>query len=98
MAAHSLPFSDRLGQSLSASGAPGLNSAAFAKYQDRQDYAFAPFRSRFSFPSMATVAGREAVGAEDESDSVYLAGNSLGLMPKTTPGLVQQELQVWSKR
>ncbi len=96
MAAHSLPFGERLKQELSASGAPGVNSAAFAKYQDSQD-PFARFRSRFSFPTKATVAGQAASGGDGEG-SVYLAGNSLGLMPKTTPELVKQELEVWSQR
>ena len=97
MASHSLPFAERLKRDLSASGAPAVNSAAFAKYQDSQDEAFAPFKHRFSFPSKSTVAGQESAG-EDGKGSVYLAGNSLGLMPKTTPELVRQELEVWSQR
>ena len=96
-AAHSLPFADRLKQDLSASGAPAVNSPAFASHQDAAD-PFSRFRARFSFPTKATVAGRAPGGAGDDEPSTYLAGNSLGLMPKTTPELVRQELEVWSQR
>ncbi len=33
-----------------------------------------------------------------QGPSVYLCGNSLGLMPKRARTLMQQELDVWSKR
>ena len=44
------------------------------------------FRKRFSMPLDA--AGREAI---------YFTGNSLGLMPKTARGYVEQELDDWEK-
>ncbi|MEX2218155.1 MAG: kynureninase [Phycisphaerales bacterium] len=47
------------------------------------------FRERFHIPAAGAVGGR---GGEP---CIYLAGNSLGLMPKATPGAVQQELDDW---
>lgn len=35
---------------------------------------------------------------EDKRESVYLAGNSLGLMPKRTSEMLTEELNVWSSR
>lgn len=92
----------RLAKSLSASGASSLSSPSFASFQDSLD-PLAKFRAYFNFPSKATVAG-EAVSPSASvnvapgrgEESVYLAGNSLGLMPKLTPALIQQELSVWS--
>jgi len=44
------------------------------------------FRDEFLYPK-----------AEDGKPRIYLAGNSLGLMPKTTRGLVEQELSDWAE-
>lgn len=35
---------------------------------------------------------------EAEKEAVYLCGNSLGLLPKITKQLVNEELDVWSRR
>jgi kynureninase len=55
-------------------------------------YATAGEKDQFSTPSSrkALLAGT----GDGEQESVYLAGNSLGLMPKRTPELLSQELQV----
>ncbi len=45
-----------------------------------------PFRARFAMPKPAD--GREVL---------YFTGNSLGLMPKTAPAYVQQEMDDWEK-
>ncbi len=44
------------------------------------------FRERFYFPA-----------AKDGVEPIYFTGNSLGLMPKTARGYVEQELKDWEK-
>ncbi|GAA5860903.1 hypothetical protein JCM3774_003181 [Rhodotorula dairenensis] len=100
------PVETRLARSLSASGAASLADSKFASYLDQNDK-LATLRDQFSLPKKRTVWTAEyreqreaesATTASDvaEQDSVYLAGNSLGLMPKRTPELLSQELKVWS--
>ena len=60
------------------------NDLSFAKDMDAAD-PLATFRSEFHFP---ISEGRK---------STYLCGNSLGLMPKRTVSLLQEELQDWAK-
>ncbi|GAA5999631.1 kynureninase [Rhodotorula paludigena] len=99
------PLKTRLARLLAASGAASLADPKLAAYLDAQD-GLQAFRAQFSFPKRRTVwpdkyredkerAG-EADREEDAVECVYLAGNSLGLMPKSTPELLQEELSVWS--
>ncbi|GAA5994462.1 hypothetical protein JCM5350_007044 [Sporobolomyces pararoseus] len=101
------PFRERLSQLLTASGAELPSSPTFASFLDQQDE-LSRFKEQFSFPTRRTVwtdelrmereqAG-EVEGQDGTKSAVYLAGNSLGLMPKTTPELIQQELNVWASR
>jgi kynureninase len=39
-----------------------------------------------------------AVEKKDEEHCVYLCGHSLGLQPKNTKKLIEEELQVWADR
>ena len=57
----------------------------FARQQDRED-SLRSFRDRFHLP----------VGA-DGAPLIYFVGNSLGLMPKATRQIVDQELDDWAK-
>lgn len=101
------PVETRLARSLSASGAASLADPKFATYLDQNDK-LADLRAQFSIPTRRTVSSTPSDGAETaeaatgtgdgEQESVYLAGNSLGLMPKRTPELLSQELHVWSTR
>ncbi|HEY3664049.1 MAG TPA: kynureninase [Chthoniobacterales bacterium] len=64
------------------------NSSADAEYalqQDREDPLRA-FRDRFHIPSGA-----------DKQPLIYFVGNSLGLMPKSTRQIVDQELDDWAR-
>lgn len=54
------------------------------------------FRARFHVPEASAVA-RAAGGSEVDGEAVYLCGNSLGLMPRTTTDLVNQELEDWAR-
>ncbi len=56
----------------------------FARQLDAED-ALGEFRDRFHIPTHG-----------DRQPVIYFVGNSLGLMPKTTRGLVEQELDDWA--
>jgi len=58
---------------------------AFARHLDSIDE-LAPQRERFHIPP-----------ARDGRDSIYLCGNSLGLMPRAARSLVDQELEDWAR-
>lgn len=62
-----------------------LNGAEFAQYLDQTD-PLAGYRDRFYIPR-----------GSDGSEMIYFTGNSLGLMPKTARGFVDQELDDWQK-
>lgn len=56
---------------------------SFAQEMDLQD-SLSSFRNKFHIPK-----------TPDGSDSIYLCGNSLGLMPKATREYINQELEDW---
>lgn len=96
-------FGVRLARMLTASGAPSVNTGDFADYADIADR-LAFLRLRYFLPSKfvvwpheyrkkMTTAG-QMIKDEDE-DSVYMAGNSLGCMPRRTPEALNAELSVW---
>lgn len=58
---------------------------------DRQD-SLAWARDEYEIPL------RKDSGCEGEGDVIYLCGNSLGLLPKKARKLMQEELDVWSRR
>jgi kynureninase len=58
---------------------------SYAEQQDRAD-PLAPLRGEFHLPSRA-----------DGSTAVYLCGHSLGLQPKRTATVVQEELEAWAR-
>src|SRR6187455_3370092 len=57
----------------------------FALHEDRED-SLGGVRERFHIPEDA-----------DGAPLIYFVGNSLGLMPKTTGKVVQQELDDWAR-
>lgn len=58
-------------------------SLQYAQDQDQADE-LRSFRDSFHIPKI-----------NRDNDSIYLCGNSLGLMPKATPSYVNQELEDW---
>ncbi|GAA5972065.1 hypothetical protein JCM11641_002481 [Rhodosporidiobolus odoratus] len=102
---HAAPLPTRLSRLLAASNATSLASPDFAAYLDSQD-PLAPLRTAFSFPKRRTLwpdeyrASKESIGeadsAKDATECVYLAGNSLGLMPIQTSQMLSEELAIWS--
>jgi kynureninase len=63
-----------------------MNSLVETAQRLDQEDSLAKFRAQFSLPRTA-----------DGSQSLYLAGHSLGLMPLAAPALVQQELEDWAR-
>jgi kynureninase len=63
---------------------------AYAIECDRAD-PLRHYRDEFCIPR------RKDVGAAGDSEAVYLAGNSLGLMPRAARGAVEQELDDWAR-
>ncbi|KAJ3130362.1 hypothetical protein HK098_002591 [Nowakowskiella sp. JEL0407] len=53
-------------------------------------------REDFLIPKLSDVSKSSAGG--DNTDCVYLCGNSLGLQPKLTSTLLNEELNVWASR
>jgi kynureninase len=58
-----------------------------AKELDKED-PLAWFREKFYVP----------LGSDGHSEKIYLCGNSLGLMPKATEKLINEELTVWKRK
>src|SRR3954469_5797009 len=67
------------------SSMPFSADEAFAVQLDATD-PLRRFRDEFFFPK-----------TEEGEARIYLAGNSLGLMPKAARGLVEQELSDWAE-
>ncbi len=58
---------------------------SFAEQMDAAD-PLRPFRGQFCIPK-----------TQDGSEVIYLAGNSLGLLPKTVAPIVERELEDWAR-
>ncbi|CAO3664662.1 unnamed protein product [Umbelopsis ramanniana] len=82
-------------QDLAASLNMDMDSLAFCKTMDERD-SLRRFRDEFSIP-LKNVAGADFQGDGDEQ-SIYMCGNSLGLMPLRSRNLVMQEFDVWGKK
>lgn len=65
----------------------------FVERAKQLDEKYPSFKDKFVIPTAKTLG----VGNTDEQ-SVYLCGNSLGLMPKATETAVQAELDAWKER
>lgn len=74
-----------------------LHSEAFARLLDSQD-ALAPLRHQFLVPKIKNLPDVDPTAAASDEDCVYLCGNSLGLQPKETSKLVNEELDKWARR
>jgi kynureninase len=72
---------------------------AYAEQLDRDD-PLASYRSRFAFPTRASLSsGRPADAPAGEDDEIiYFCGNSLGLMPHDVRTVVNEELDQWAAR
>ncbi|KAK4706120.1 kynureninase, partial [Phenoliferia sp. Uapishka_3] len=97
----------RFARCLTGSGSTSLNDIHFAEYMDAHDK-LAHLRYSYHLPQRNIVwpesyrkklekSGREPESG-DEEECVYLAGNSLGCMPKGLPERLMRELEVWGQR
>lgn len=63
-----------------------------ARDRDAQD-PLREYRQKFHIPLVKNVVR----GSQSDAECTYLCGNSLGLQPRGTRDLVNQELQVWQE-
>lgn len=61
------------------------------------DECFPTYKEEFEIPTFKSL-GIQNDEYEDSTDSIYLCGNSLGLMPKITRTAINDELNAWSER
>lgn len=85
-----------------------INSLKFAQLQDSKDR-LKTLRTIYSYPKRSDIwlegqidwineeGNNRDLHSPSEDECVYLAGNSLGLMPISTAGLITEELKVWGK-
>lgn len=71
------------------------NSFEVCEELDKQDE-LSLYRERFFIPKKSL--GNSSSTASATEDCIYLCGNSLGLQPKHTQELVQEELDAWATR
>lgn len=64
-----------------------LDSAEFAQQMDKED-PLAKFRSRFHIP-------KGEPHAPTDEEATYMCGNSLGVLPKSTRAIIEEELKKW---
>lgn len=77
-----------------------LSTVEFSRLLDERDE-LAELRNAFTIPKNRIVVPTGYAGLDDvelEQDCAYFAGNSLGLMPKSTIEYVRQELEVWGAK
>uniref|UniRef100_A0AC34QUX2 Uncharacterized protein n=1 Tax=Panagrolaimus sp. JU765 TaxID=591449 RepID=A0AC34QUX2_9BILA len=54
-------------------------------------------RNEFFIPKKGTLPEADPSLIDPEEDSIYLCGNSLGLMPKITKTITDEQFDKWSK-
>ncbi|KAJ2616565.1 Kynureninase (L-kynurenine hydrolase) [Coemansia sp. RSA 1365] len=73
----------------------GLEDLRFAQMMDCAD-PLGRLRSEFAIPTVNQVTGRDA--ADGNEPCVYLCGNSLGLMPKQSRCILNEEMDEWATK
>ncbi|KAJ2079663.1 Kynureninase (L-kynurenine hydrolase) [Coemansia sp. RSA 988] len=73
----------------------GLEDQRFAQAMDHAD-PLARLRSEFVIPTVNQVTGGD--GVEGNGPCVYLCGNSLGLMPKQSRRILNEEMDEWAAK
>ncbi|CAO3607697.1 unnamed protein product [Mucor hiemalis] len=77
-----------------------LSSIELSESLDEQD-SFRKYRDEFVIPQRRSVSGENPISEKDsdlDESCTYLCGNSLGLMPKRSRDLINEELDAWSRR
>uniref|UniRef100_A0A914DM43 Kynureninase n=2 Tax=Acrobeloides nanus TaxID=290746 RepID=A0A914DM43_9BILA len=73
-----------------------LLSQELAEYLNDQDK-LKHLRNEFFYPKMATLPHVDKSLVNLEEDSVYLCGNSLGLLPKATTRIMDEQFKKWAE-
>ncbi|CAI4226774.1 unnamed protein product [Auanema sp. JU1783] len=71
-------------------------SLEFAQYLTETD-PLKHLREQFHYPKCKTLPDSNPDFCDLESESVYLCGHSLGLLPKPTERIMQEQLKKWSE-
>ncbi|CAB3400365.1 unnamed protein product [Caenorhabditis bovis] len=77
-------------------GIEDLTDLQLAKFMSDAD-GLKHVREQFHYPKSGTLPDVDPSLIDPESDSIYLCGNSLGLMPKITSELMQKEFNKWAE-
>ncbi|CAL1704841.1 unnamed protein product [Somion occarium] len=72
--------------------------AASEPGSQQQDDALSGFRDQFILPTYRSMKASKVPENDQDSPCTYLCGNSLGLLPKRSKQLVEEELAVWGTR
>ncbi|KAF1748053.1 hypothetical protein GCK72_024520 [Caenorhabditis remanei] len=78
------------------SGIKDLTDPALAEFLTDSD-ALKGIRDLFHYPKAGTLPDVDTTLVDPEADSIYLCGNSLGLMPKVTAEVMKEHLDKWAK-
>uniref|UniRef100_A0A8R1E5A9 Kynureninase n=1 Tax=Caenorhabditis japonica TaxID=281687 RepID=A0A8R1E5A9_CAEJA len=78
------------------SGIKDLTDPALAEFLSESD-SLKGIRDLFHYPKAGTLPHVDPSLVDPESDSIYLCGNSLGLMPKATEEVLKEHLDKWAK-
>uniref|UniRef100_A0AC35TY02 Kynureninase n=1 Tax=Rhabditophanes sp. KR3021 TaxID=114890 RepID=A0AC35TY02_9BILA len=82
---------------LTAFGPTGdINTVEFARHLDSIPE-LKSLRDEFHVPLMKTLPNAEHLLVEGEEESIYMCGNSLGLMPKATKPIMDQQFKKWAE-
>ncbi|KAK6766801.1 hypothetical protein RB195_026215 [Necator americanus] len=77
-------------------GFSDLTELGFAEFLSESD-GLKHVRDQFYYPKCGTLPDVDPALCDPESDSIYLCGNSLGLMPKATERIMMEQLDKWAK-
>ena len=93
-------LNEPLSSHYTTSQSTAIDSTQFSNYLDSLD-SLSHLRANFHVPLNAVVIlpGSTSMTSQELSqECIYLAGNSLGLMPKNTSKYIAEELGVWATR
>ncbi|KAE9554727.1 hypothetical protein FO519_002055 [Halicephalobus sp. NKZ332] len=73
-----------------------LTSRELAEALNREDK-LKNLRDEFYLPKKGTLPEADLTLIDPDEDSIYLCGNSLGLMPKATKEITNEQFDKWAK-
>lgn len=74
-----------------------LTSVELTEKLDENDH-LSKFRQEFVIPTLKSLSEVTDSNEKSDEECTYLCGNSLGLMPKRSRQLVNEEFDAWGKR